>query len=120
LVSPALLVPSVLRAPAALSVLEASPARRAATVPEGVQATPAKLVSRAQSVLPVNLAPLVSRATLAPLALPADPVFVEKLAPAVLLAQVDPPVRWDLLGRPAILALLVHAVPTALMDLVAL
>ena len=71
-------------------------------------------------MLPVNLALLVSRATLAPLAPSVDPVSVGKLAPAVSLAQVDPPVRWDLLGRPAILVLLAHAVSLALLDLVAL
>ena len=71
-------------------------------------------------MLPVSLALLVSRATLAPLAPSVDPVSVGKLAPAVSLAQVDPPVRWDLLGRPAILVLLAHAVSLALLDLVAM
>jgi hypothetical protein len=61
-------------------------------------------------VLPVNLALLVSRATLAPLAPSVDPVSVGKLAPAVSLARVVPPVRWDLLGRPAHVVLLAHAV----------
>jgi len=74
------------------------------------EATPAKLVPGAQSVLPVNLALLVSLATLDPLAPSADPVSVGQLAPAGLLAQVDPPVRWDLLGRPAHVVLLAHAV----------
>jgi len=63
---------------------------------------------------------LVSRAKLAPLALSAHLVPVGQLAHAVLLAQVDPPVRWDLLGRPADLALLAHAVFPAQLGLVAL
>jgi len=68
--------PKAFVAPSVLAASLVFPAKTDMTANLVSEATPAKLVPRVQSVLPVNLALLVSRATLAPLALLADPVFV--------------------------------------------
>jgi hypothetical protein len=71
--------PPVLKALVASSVLAASlvfPAKTDMTANLVSEATPVKLVPGVQSVLPVNLELLVSRATLDPLAPSADPVSV--------------------------------------------
>lgn len=107
MVSPALVVPLVLKAPAVLLVPEDTPVRRAALVAPEMQAVPAKLVLRAQSVLLVFLVQSASPEKLVPSAPSGDPVSAELLALAVL------PGRWDILVKPDLLGRLVGLVPKA-------